>query len=138
MSHNVVVLNEVIRELGRADSQGPDVSPTGTLVQIISHYLCGYFNGDPEANVDKHKELEALVAIVLRHGTRSTAKSEYFGADGMCPACEEYGCDVPYEIHLCGPRSVQPFRQSLAEGDKLIALIKDIYVPHAENEHLNS
>lgn len=95
MSHNVVVLNEVLFNMGKADSEYPDQDSFNTVVGLLAHYLCGQLNVHPSEHPDAYKEIESFSEIVLSTGASFVSTHEKLGGDGMCPRCEEYGngCD---------------------------------------------
>lgn len=126
MSHNVVVLNEVILEMGRAASQGPESESLDTVSAMLAHYLCGSIGINPSEDPDSYRKVEHLSFLVLGMGTAIIAKSERLGGDGMCPACDEYACLVP-EVHFDGPLSVNQYRNNRVSIESFVTRLRSLF-----------
>ena len=126
MSHNVVVLNEVILEMGRAAGQGPEEESLDTVSAMMAHYLCGIIGVNPSEDPDSYRKMETISSLVIGIGAGLVSESEQLGGTDTCPICEEYRCSVPF-IHFDGPGSVSQFRGNRKLIESFVTRLRSIF-----------
>ncbi len=124
MSHNVVVLNEVLYNMGKADSQYPDQDAFNTMVGLMAHYVCGQLSIHPAEHPDQFKTVSEYMEMVLSQGAYFVATEQKLGGDGMCPNCDEYCSEIP-DYGSGGVSDVAIYKTFVESFSRFITLLRN-------------